>query len=98
MYRDLNEFQWQLDVDRWSLDDDIIDLLFACDMLQENHMSLRRCSEEVMIPKSTIHKFIHTKLRLISSELYRLCIKQLTWNKSHIDSFMFKQRKDKHTN
>lgn len=88
MMYDIQDFQWQLDVDPYSLDDRTINLLFACDMLQENHMSLRRCEEESLIPKSTLHDFItYGRLSKISSELYRLCIKQLNHNKRNAHMF-----------
>lgn len=91
---DIKDFPWQLDVNPYSLDTATVDLLFACDMLQENHMSLRRCEKESLIPKSTIHKFIkYGKLKQISFELYKLCIKQLQWNQKNKDKFINYNRK-----
>lgn len=83
-----NQFHWQLDVDIWTLSDKDCDLLLAADMLQEYRLSIRQCSTEYMIPKSTLHSFISDgRLRSLSFELYCLCRKQIQWNKKHPSHF-----------
>lgn len=87
-------FKWQLDVDVWSLSDNICNLLIAADMLQEYKLSIRQCAAECMISKSTLHNFISNgSLRYYSYELYCLCRKQLDWNKTHAAYFKRKFRR-----
>lgn len=47
----------------------------------ENKKSVREVSRDFMIPKTTIERYIHTRLRYISYELYKLVCKQLVVNK-----------------
>lgn len=47
----------------------------------ENRTSIRQCSKEMTISKSTIHRCIHEELPHLSYELYKCCIKQLVINK-----------------
>lgn len=82
-----------LDISIYDLSDRDCDLLYASDMLQERHLSIRQCAKECNISKSTLHEFISNgPLQRISYELYQLCKKQLDWNKRNISYFM-KHRK-----
>lgn len=47
----------------------------------ENKKSIREVSHDFLIPKTTIERYIHTRLRYISYELYQLVCKQLVINK-----------------
>lgn len=89
----LDDFKWQLDVNSYELDQKVVDLLFAADMLQEYKMSIRGVANECMISKSKLHEFLSNgELRSISYELYQLCRKQLVWNKMHPSYFIKRRR------
>jgi len=47
----------------------------------ENKKSVREVSRDFLISKTTLERYIHTRLRYISYELYQLVCKQLVVNK-----------------
>lgn len=48
----------------------------------DNRVSIRKCSKEFMISKSSIHRLIHKEVRALSGELYGCVKKQLSKNKN----------------
>lgn len=57
-------------------------LVLSCGLrIVEYRESIRQCSKEMMLSKSTVHRYIKQELPQISYELYRCCLKQLVINK-----------------
>lgn len=69
-----------LDVDSYSLSADDVSYLDCCCWLTDNNVSIRNAADNFMVSKSSLHRFIHNRLRGLSFELYRCVIKTL---KSH---------------
>lgn len=46
----------------------------------DNKVSIRRCSRDMLVSKSTVHRMIHKELPKLSHELYKCVIKQLKLN------------------
>lgn len=88
----LDELPWRLDIPYFEIDAYTKDMLFAANMLQEQHLSIRNTTKETGIARSTLHAFIHGPLGHICYELQRLCIHQLQWNKENISYFMKKSK------
>lgn len=70
----LDVYEWDLtDGDKRSLDEAI--------WIVDNKCSIRMCSKEYVRSKSSIHRDIHNKVRLLSYELYQCVKKQFAQNK-----------------
>ena len=48
----------------------------------DNKVSIRKCSKEFMISKTSLHRLLHKELRCLSGELYACVKKQLSKNKA----------------
>lgn len=70
-----------LDVDYYSLQPEDLRLLDCCIWLVDNNASIRECSKNFMISKSSLHRHIHNKLRKLSSELFQCTMRVLKKHK-----------------
>ena len=70
-----------LDVYSWELSDEDKELLNMAIYMVDNRCSIRQCSKEFMRSKSSIHRGMHNKVRLLSHELYKCVTKQFLQNK-----------------
>ena len=69
-------------VSEWMLSNRDKHMLDCAIWIVENRSSIRQCSKNMMLSKSTIHRYIKQELPHISYELYRCCMKQLVINKN----------------
>lgn len=74
---------YQLDVNYFDLSERDMSLLDACVWMVDNWSSVRYAAINCGVAKSTLHRFIHTRLRSLSFELYQCAKKVLTFNQSH---------------
>lgn len=57
-------------------------LVLSCGIwIVDNRASIRQCSKEMMLSKSTVHRYIKQELPQISYELYKCVLRQLVINK-----------------
>lgn len=72
--------EWHLDIMTKNLSPKDWDLILAADLIVQKKKVLRQVSKELDIPLSSLHKGIHRRLPIISSELYCLVCKQFKIN------------------
>lgn len=53
------------------------------DMFQQNRMSIRICADNLMLGKSTVHKCIHTYIKVYYYEDYLHILTRLEYNKKY---------------
>lgn len=53
------------------------------EMFQQNYMSIRICADNLMIGKSTVHRYIHTYIRVYYYEDYLRILTRLEYNKKY---------------
>lgn len=71
------------DLHTWDLIYSQMKLLDACIWLVDNQSSIRVASDNCLIPRSTLHRFIQTELVSLSSELHSCVEHQLKINKGN---------------
>ena len=54
-----------------------------CTFLLDNKATLRMCEEELCIPKSTVHRYIHTYIKQYYDEEFCQIVKLLKFNGDH---------------
>ena len=83
MVDDLYTYEgYQLDIPSYELSDYDTKLLDTVILMIQYHWSLRETSRNCGGHKTQLHKNIHTRLRKISFELYKCCIRVMRENKS----------------
>lgn len=69
-----------LDCPRYEISKKDMNYIYAVITMIENDWSLRYTEKNTEIPKSTLHNYIHGRLRKHSSELYILATRQMRIN------------------
>ena len=64
------------DIYQWELSDADKKLLDASIWLVDNRETITQTAQNNMYSKSTLHRLIHTRLRILSSELYK-CVQNI---------------------
>ena len=54
------------------------------DMFLDQRMTIRLCAENLCIPKSSIHHYIHTKIRYEYPDEYQIIKNKLRWNQKNL--------------
>lgn len=70
-----------LDIYEWELSDKDKEILDVVIWIVDNRCSIRQASKEFVISKSSIHRNVHKRLKVISYELYRCVLRQFEMNK-----------------
>ena len=53
-------------------------------MFLDQRMTIRLCAENMMLSKSTVHKYIHTKIKDRYPDEYDKIRNKLRWNSKHL--------------
>lgn len=74
---------WRLEINEYEWSNKDKEYMEAACMLVEEKMSIRLVCRELLLYKSSFHRWIHSRLKYISDELYYSVKKQLRYNTKH---------------